>query len=212
MTIYEAVKANVSLREAAQLYGIEVSRYGKALCPFHDDRHPSLFIADDHYHCFACGEHGDVIDFTAKLFALTPYDAAVKLAADFHLNPDKPPTAAALRAKRINGNAQKLSKQEQLCVLVLSDYRDHLERWKRIYAPQTSDEPIHVLFAEACHKLNYVEYLLDVLTFGTTYERQELVKDWLTNNRIYALEYRMAELRKEENRGRDKYRDNNDAA
>lgn len=212
MTLYEIVKANVSLREAAQLYGITVNRYGKALCPFHDDRHPSLFITDDHYYCFACGEHGDVIDFTAKLFALTPYSAAVKLAADFCLDPDKPPAAAALRAKRINGNAQKLSKQEELCVLVLSDYRDHLERWKRIYAPQTPDAPIHALFAEACHKLNYVEYLLDVLTFGTAYERQELVKDWLTNNRIYTLEYRMAELRKEENRGRDKYRDNSNAA
>ncbi len=212
MTLYEIVKANIDLREAAQHYGITVNRHGKVLCPFHDDHHPSLFIADDHYYCFACGEHGDVIDFTAKLFDLTLYDAAVKLVADFHLDPDKPPTAAALRAKRINDNAQKLSRQEQLCVLVLSDYRDHLEKWKRIYAPQTPDAPIHALFAEACHKLNYVEYLLDVLTFGTAYERQELVKDWLANNRIYALEYRMAELRKEENRGRDKYRDTNDAA
>ena len=60
------------------------------LCPFHNDRHPSLYISDDHYHCFACGEHGDVIDLTAKLFDLRLYDAARKLASDIHLVLDKP--------------------------------------------------------------------------------------------------------------------------
>ena len=48
MSIFETVKNSVNLREAAQLYGIEVNRYGMALCPFHNDRHPSLYIADDH--------------------------------------------------------------------------------------------------------------------------------------------------------------------
>ena len=101
MRIFEIVKENVNLREAVELYGIDVNRYGKALCPFHNDRHPSLYVADDHYHCFACGEHGDVIDFVGRLFQLSPYDAAQKLMADFHLSPDKPPSAAALHAKRI---------------------------------------------------------------------------------------------------------------
>ena len=101
MRIFEIVKENVNLREAAELYGIDVNRYGKALCPFHNDRHPSLYVADDHYYCFACGEHGGVIDFVGKLFQLSPYDAARKLMADFHRSPDKPPSAAALHAKRI---------------------------------------------------------------------------------------------------------------
>ena len=66
MRIFEIVKENVNLREAAELYGIDVNRYGKALCSFHNDRHPSLYVADDHYYCFACGEHGDVIDFVGR--------------------------------------------------------------------------------------------------------------------------------------------------
>ena len=98
MNLFETVKNNVSLREAAQAYGLEVNRHGKALCPFHNDRHPSLYVANDHYYCFTCGEHGDVIDFTARLFDLKPYDAAMKLVIDFHLDPDKPPSAAALNA------------------------------------------------------------------------------------------------------------------
>lgn len=59
MNLFETVKNNVSLREAAQAYGLEVNRHGKALCPFHNDRHPSLYVANDHYYCFTCGEHGD---------------------------------------------------------------------------------------------------------------------------------------------------------
>ena len=54
MNLFETVKNNVSLREAAQAYGLEVNRHGKALCPFHNDRHPSLYVANDHYYCFTC--------------------------------------------------------------------------------------------------------------------------------------------------------------
>ncbi len=207
MSIFETVKTNISLHDAARLYGVEVNRHGKALCPFHNDRHPSLYVADDHYHCFACAEHGDVIDFTAKLFGLTLKEAAGKLIADFHLDPDKPPTAAALHANRIKTDAQKFRENERLCVFVLSKYRERLEEWKKTYAPQTPDEPIHDRFVEACHQLDYVEYLLDVLSCGDSHERQEVVDDWLKDNRLYALKERLSKIVKEEVNERNEYRD-----
>lgn len=37
-----------------------------ALCPFHTDTKPSLYIKNNFYHCFACQETGDVIDFYMK--------------------------------------------------------------------------------------------------------------------------------------------------
>ena len=208
MSIFETIKNNVNLREAAQLYGIEVNHYRKALCPFHNDRHPSLYVADDHYYCFACGEHGDVIDFVSRLFQLSLYDAALKLIADFHLDPDKPPTMAALQAKKIRTEAQKFREQERLCFFILSEYRDRLQKWKKTYVPRSPDEPIHDRFAEACHKLDYVEYLLDVLSFGDSHERREIVNDWLTDNRIHALEKRLKEIREQEesDNGRNEYR------
>ena len=75
MNCFQNVKYGVSCREATERYGVEVNHYGMARCPFHNDRHPSLYVADDHYYCFACGEHGDVIDFAAKLFGLPLYEA-----------------------------------------------------------------------------------------------------------------------------------------
>ena len=82
--VFEAVKQSVSTREAAEFYGIKVRRNGMACCPFHDDKNPSMKV-DQRFHCFGCGEDGDVIDFTAKLFDLSPKEAAEKLAQDFGL-------------------------------------------------------------------------------------------------------------------------------
>ena len=36
---------------------------GKIICPFHDDNRPSLHVYPDHFHCFACGAHGDHVDW-----------------------------------------------------------------------------------------------------------------------------------------------------
>ena len=198
MRIFEIVKENVNLREAAELYGIDVNRYGKALCPFHNDRHPSLYVADDHYHCFACGEHGDVIDFVSKLFHLSLYDAAQKLAADFHLTPDKPPSAAALHAKRIRTEAQQLRETEQLCFSVLSDYAHVLRDWKVQYAPQSPAEAPDERFVEACHKLDEVEYYLDILASGNSHERAEVIQQQMADGELDRLRQRLEKIRKEE--------------
>ena len=187
MSLFEIVKYGVSCREAAERYGVEVNRCGMALCPFHNDRHPSLYVADDHYHCFACGEHGDVIDFAAKLFGLPLYEAAQRLAADFHLTPDKPPSAAALHAKRIRTEAQQLRENERLCFSVLSDYARVLRSWKVQYAPQSPAEAPDERFVEACHKLDEAEYYLDILASGDSHERAEVVSSLLADGRLDKL-------------------------
>ena len=194
MRIFEIVKENINLREAAELYGIDVNRYGKALCPFHNDRHPSLYVADDHYYCFACGEHGDVIDFVGRLFQLSPYDAARKLMTDFHLSPDKPPSAAALHAKRIRTEAQQLRENERLCFSILSDYAHVLRDWKVRYAPQSPAEAPDERFVEACHKLDEVEYYLDILTSGNSYERSEVIHQQMANGKLDRLRQRLEKI------------------
>ena len=198
MRIFEIVKENVNLREAAELYGIDVNRYSKALCPFHNDRHPSLYVADNHYYCFTCGEHGDVIDFVGRLFQLSPYDAARKLAADFHLSPDKPPSAAALHAKRIRTEAQQLRENERLCFSILSDYAHVLRDWKVRYAPQSPAEAPDERFVEACHKLDEVEYYLDILTSGNSYERSEVIHQQMADGKLDELRQRLEKIHKEE--------------
>ena len=198
MNLFEIVKYGVSCREAAELYGVEVNRYGMALCPFHNDRHPSLYVADDHYYCFACGEHGDVIDFAARLFGLPLYEAAQRLAADFHLTPDKPPSAAALHAKRIRTEAQQLMENERLCFSVLSDYARVLRDWKVQYAPQSPAEAPDERFVEACHKLDEVEYYLDILTSGNSYECSEVIHQQMADGKLDRPRQRLEKMHEEE--------------
>ena len=82
MNIFQEIKTFVSAGKAAEQYGIKINRNKMACCPFHDDRHPSMKI-DQNYFCFACGAKGDVIDFTARLFGISQFDAARKLIGDF---------------------------------------------------------------------------------------------------------------------------------
>lgn len=84
MNIFKEVKEQVTARQAAEYYGVQVDRRGMAKCVFHDDHTPSMKV-DRRYHCFGCQADGDVIDLTAQIFGLSPYEAARKIAADFHL-------------------------------------------------------------------------------------------------------------------------------
>jgi DNA primase len=54
----------------------------KGLCPFHDERSPSFNVRPQvgFYHCFGCGESGDVYTFLRKLDHLTFTEAVERLA------------------------------------------------------------------------------------------------------------------------------------
>ena len=54
------------------------------LCPFHNEKTPSFSVSDNKkfYHCFGCGEHGDIFEFTIKTTGMQYHDALEKLAAE----------------------------------------------------------------------------------------------------------------------------------
>ena len=145
MNLYQRIKAAVTTRQAAENYGLKVSQSGMALCPFHDDHHPSLKV-DKRYYCFGCGEQGDVIDFTARY-----------LARDFGIDPH-PPAPLYL----LNENAELTSEEEQPCILSLSRDVQRLRRWKWEFAPQNVGDLWDDRFVEACLNLDEKEYQLDL--------------------------------------------------
>jgi DNA primase len=55
----------------------------KGLCPFHDERSPSFQVRPQHgfYHCFGCGESGDVYSFLRKMDHLSFQEAVERLAS-----------------------------------------------------------------------------------------------------------------------------------
>lgn len=197
MNVFGTVKTSINTREAAARYGVEVNRHGKALCPFHNDRHPSLFVDDDHYYCYACGEHGDVIDFTSKLYGLSMLDAAKKLAYDFGITQDKPPDKAMQEKLNRKSEAQRLRELEKLCFSALMEYYKLLQEWMVVCAPRMSEDEVDSRFAEACHGLSYVEYLVDLLIMGDSYERTEVIDMMMTDGKLKKLQAYLKKHRKE---------------
>ena len=186
MTIYETIKAAISVKQAAEHYGLKVSHNGMACCPFHNDRHPSLKLNEDYFFCFGCGAKGDVIDLVARLFNLSSYEAAQKLALDFGLDP-KPPTAAAM-VKPKRPYIRQFREDEMLCFRVLTDYLHLLEDWKVRYAPKTPEDALDDRFVEACQMHCYIEYMADVLTVGDLEERVALVDKLMQDGKIAFLQ------------------------
>ena len=186
MTIYETIKAAISVKQAAEHYGLKVNRNGMACCPFHNDRHPSLKLNEDYFFCFGCGAKGDVIDLVARLFGLTNLQAAQQLASDFGLN-QKPPAAADMdKPKR--PYIRQFREDEMLCFRVLTDYLHLLEDWKVRYAPKTPEDTLDDRFVEACQMHCYIEYMADVLTVGDLEERVALVDKLMQDGKIAFLQ------------------------
>lgn len=192
MNVFEAVKPNISTRQAAEMYGIKVNRNGMAVCPFHNDKNPSMKV-DKRFHCFACQADGDVIDFVSRLCGLPCKEAAMKLADDFGISYDsrhKPTVRPHIREPTAE---QLYQKEEARCYRVLTDYFHLLRRWETQHAPKQPDDVWHPLFVEALQRESYIEYLLDILLYGTPEEKKALVAE--QRKEVMKLEQRIAEYR-----------------
>ena len=189
MSIYTQIKKAVSVKEAAEHYGLSVTRHGMARCPFHEDHSPSLKLNEDYYYCFGCHATGDVIDFTSKLLQLCKYHAARQLAADFGIHVNDSETEqkyTAVSEVPENLNLAVFRNNEILCMQALGSYEWLLEEWMEEYAPEKPGE-FDLRYVHACHMLPPVKYLLDCLTVATFEERYAMVGNLMEDDTIPKL-------------------------
>ena len=192
MNLFETVKAAVTPRMAAERYGLPIQQGGMVCCPFHADRTPSMKLNEDYFYCFGCGATGDVIDLAARLFDLSKYEAVQKLAADFGISGEKPSVLAKLKRGKTQAEA------ERHCFRVLRDYFGILQDWKEHCAPQSPEDPIDPRYAEACHMLERIGNMLDILACGTPKERAEVVTDLQKDDRLMRMEARNRQIKEDE--------------
>lgn len=82
----EEVKARINIADVVGEY-VTLKSAGvgsmKGLCPFHDERSPSFHVRPQvgFYHCFGCGESGDVYSFVQKMDHVTFAESVERLAA-----------------------------------------------------------------------------------------------------------------------------------
>lgn len=155
----DAVRERADLREIVEQY-VTLKKAGigsyKGLCPFHDERTPSFHVRPQvgTYHCFGCGESGDVIAFLQSQEHTTFAETVERLAAKYGIElryedggsgPDKAETG---RRQRLL-DAHKIADEFfQRCLMVPEaqigrDFltgrgftREHAEHYGVGYAPQ----------------------------------------------------------------------------
>jgi hypothetical protein len=166
---YARIKQSITARQAAESYGIHVDSHGMAVCPFHDDRRPSMKM-DETFYCFGCGATGDVITFTSLLFGIAPASAARKLAMDFGISLDEESEYPVLHKSQAQLEFETWVHE---ALLTLRRYNQLLFEWKFL-APANPGEDFHFLFVEALQNSARVKYLLCTLAFGTEEEKREI--------------------------------------
>ena len=79
MNIFEEVKERSDILEVARAIGLNLNKYNKGLCPFHNKKTPSFSICSKKqlFKCFGCGEWGDSITLVSKLKCLNNYESAL---------------------------------------------------------------------------------------------------------------------------------------
>ena len=77
----------------------------KGLCPFHNESTPSFHVYDDHYHCFGCAAHGDVITFVRKIHGFEFIEAVKYLAKRLGID-----TSALDRSFKNSADYQKINR------------------------------------------------------------------------------------------------------
>ena len=169
MINYAYIKQSLTTRQAAENFGIPVNSHGMAICPFHDDRRPSMKV-DETFYCFGCGATGDVITFTSRLFGISPASAARKLAMDFGISLDEESEYPVLPKSRAQLEFEAWVHE---ALVTLRRYNQLLYQWKSL-APQHPGEDCQFLFVEALQHSARVKYLLCTLAFGTEDEKREI--------------------------------------
>jgi len=173
---FETIKETLKISDITRFYGIEVKRNNQALCPFHNEKTPSftIFPKTNSFKCFGCGVGGSVIDFVMQMDGLEALEAAKKLDNDYNLGlfeceitPEERHRLKEQQAQReaykglVNAFEGFINKAFNL----LCDYLHLLNDWKINHAPKSLNEwhSVNDLFVEACHQLDYIEYLTDFL-------------------------------------------------
>lgn len=140
-------------------------------CPIHNGKDYNLRFSDNLYHCFVCGDGGDVIRFVQHIFNLDFNATIEKINVDFNLQlpisgkltmrdmREARKQAIIITAERLQKEAQKKAMETRYNALC--DEYARLDKNRIIYAPKDPDEEPHPLYMEAIQNIERQQYLID---------------------------------------------------
>lgn len=175
------LKKTINLASVVMDAGVELRSSGSrkvGRCPFHEDRSPSFFVFPDKFHCFGCGEHGDVVDFVQKMYGLTFKDALKYL---------------GIELGRITPKVREDIERRKRRAELVREFKDWLNRYtahigsliietQELMRKGIQPEDLE-LYAPVLHRLPLWFYHLDILIRGSEEEQFLLYKEAQENGR-----------------------------
>jgi DNA primase len=167
------IKNAVTMRDICYHYGIDIDRTGNAICPFHNDRKPSMKIYDGTrgYYCFVCSDGGDIIKFVQKYFSIDFQSALKKLNDDFNLGLQIGKEVS--RREQIQSGKMAYQRRKQIedrkkeHERLKDNYFDALDNWIRLDDMKRNNEPRNPFddfaddFVSACKNKALATYRLE---------------------------------------------------
>jgi len=137
-------------------------------CPFHQDPTPSFTIYEktNSFYCFGCGAGGDGIKFVQKFYNLPPRDAAMAICRAFGLMVDVDSNKPETQAVRQQIESQQERRKLERALLAWADAA-YLKLCALRRAYFTALNGFEELQSEWCMRLDYIDYVLDLLQFGS---------------------------------------------
>lgn len=144
LDIVEIISSYIKLKKAGANY--------KALCPFHSEKNPSLFVSPSRqiWHCFGCGAGGDIFKFVMQVEGVEFGDALRILAQKTGVELKREDPKLKTERKRTYEICQLVTKffQKQLAeskvgtevkkyLLNRGINEESIEKWQLGYAPDT---------------------------------------------------------------------------
>ena len=162
--------------------GISIDR-GKALCPFHQDSHPSMTFKYDRFRCWSCGAGGDIIDFTERFYGLDKKAAIEMLAGRAGISTVRP-SAEVERQRRDREKRERLLKEfrawEQKRVNEISMV---LRFHRQVLAGEPLSEVDFIALAEVTHLIPALEWEYNLLCTKDDNLKLELYGEAVRNGR-----------------------------
>lgn len=191
------------VKDAAQIVDIigeciSLKRAGanmKGLCPFHAEKTPSFMVnpARQSFHCFGCGEGGDVLSFMMKYYNLTFPEALKNLAQRYHITlPEKQFTSE---------DRQKAEKRQTLF--------DINERAARMYHEYLLNRPEAAPARDYLEKREITSEIINSFQLGYAPDSWDFLSSKVSKSSVTPAEAEDAGLLVGKDRGRyyDRFRD-----
>lgn len=155
MTLAE-IKQTYTMREIVERYGIEIKRRGFISCPFHaPDKTPSCKIYEKTFYCFACGAHGDILNFVMQMDHVEFKDAFLLLGGTY-------PNNSKAQQNIIKYHAQKMKEKRIEKEKAIKEAREKNNKLITLYEEQLKQyTPFSDEWCETQSKLQHQLYIRD---------------------------------------------------